>query len=537
MSPNTLPNGVRLAPLPGNVGLNTRWAIVDPPAGRLTVSVHAIDGGYRASQSSAKLTLEIGDNQSPFETADVVLPGVAYGQASWADADEDGDKDIVIVGGSAAEGVSAIFLNEGGGRFVSTDAAIPSLAHATTAWGDYDFDGDEDLFVSGEGESGYVAQVLRNDEGLLFSDIHAGIEPVEDAAASWVDIDGDNDLDLVVSGLGRLGPQTSVYKNTGGDTFGRSAVNIPGVLKGSHDWADFDEDGDLDLLLTGSDGIFPLTMILDNKQKGLYFRDAGAALLDVFDGEGDWVDFNGDGDLDIMITGHALDGVQTRMFMNSGGGSFLEFPTPLPGVRQSSTSWGDFDGDSDDDLALSGWDGGQRITKVYGNAGDGTFSEVFTNMRGVSVGSVEWSDADGDGDLDLLTTGESDEAARTNVYLYDPRLGSGEGDAGKVATSTAAPFNSDEVPLGENEFLFKQSYPNPFNMRATIHFAVGRMQPVRIALYNILGQLVDVPFERTVTANEMTAVTVMARDLSSGAYVLRIEGESFSDVQTVVVNK
>ena len=92
-------------------------------------------------------------------------------------------------------------------------------------------------------------------------------------------------------------------------------------------------------------------------------------------------------------------------------------------------------------------------------------TEVFTMMDGISVGSVDWADADGDGDLDLLISGATDEATSTHIFLYDESLGSGRGESGKLTTSTDDVIGSDELPLPELGFLFKQSYPNPFSMR------------------------------------------------------------------------
>ncbi|MFV1981428.1 MAG: FG-GAP-like repeat-containing protein, partial [Rhodothermia bacterium] len=322
----------------------------------------------------------------------------------------------------------------------------------------------------------------------------------------------------------------------GNDKFVKTKVILPGVFKASHDWADYDGDGDLDLLLTGSDGTFPSTRVMENQGNGT-FVDAEIGLVDVFDGTGEWVDFDADGDLDVVITGHAFAGVVAKIFVNTGNGSFFELASPFPGVRISSTSWGDFDADGDLDVAIAGWDGIERITKVFENTGSGTFVETFTNMVGISVGSVDWADADGDGDLDLLVAGASADVPVTNVYLYDSSLGSGKGDSNKRTTSSEAVAGSSELPLAVDGFLFKQSYPNPFATQTTVHFAVGKSQYVRITLYNMIGQVVKTPYEGAVRPNEMMTVRLDAAGIASGAYFLRMEGESLADTQTVIVNK
>ena len=454
-----------------------------------------------------KMTLEIGEDQSAFETSDTEFPGLSYGDAAWVDLDEDGDMDVSLVGGSLPQELSRQFLNNGRGTFYSTEVSIPALGHATQAWGDFDGDGDDDLFVSGESEQGLAAYILRNDTGLVFIDVQAPLSPIEADAASWADYDGDGDKDLIVSGLGEVGPETTVYRNDGARGFRKTAVKLPALFKASHDWGDYDEDGDLDLLITGSDGVFPVSQVLRN-QGGGRFVSASIPLVDVFDGTADWIDLEGDGDLDIFITGHAFEGVVAKTFINTGTGTFFDAVSNFPGLRISSTSWGDFDADGDVDVALSGWDGIKRVTSVYAHSGSGTFSELYTNIEGVSAGSVSWADADADGDLDLLVAGASEESPITNVYLYDSSLGSGKGGANKAATSVESAMATSELPLAEDGFLFKPSYPNPFADRATVQFAVGRAQHVRVAVYNVIGQLVDMPYDAVPRPNEMTSVEV-----------------------------
>jgi hypothetical protein len=536
MSPSTRPSGARLDVSRGNVGHNRRWTIVDPPAGRLAVTVHAIDGGYLASSESERLVIEIGDDQSSFVSSSTELPGVAYGSASWVDLNGDDAPDISIVGGSLPQEVSAHFINTGQGEFEPIDIDIPALAHAVTVWADYDSDGDDDLFITGEAESGRQTHVLRHDSGATFVNVQAAIELVDDPAASWADYDIDGDLDLFVSGVGLLGPETVVYRNLGKDNFVRTDVELPAVFRASHDWADYDKDGDPDLLLTGSDGIFPVALIMRNDRTN-GFTDAGVELVSVFDGTGDWIDLDDDGDLDVMVTGHALEGAVARTFINNGSGSFFELSSPFPGVRLGATDWGDFDSDGDKDLALAGWDGTKRITKIFVNLGGGQFTELFTDIAGVSVGSVDWADADLDGDLDLLIAGASDEFPITELFFYDESLGSGRGDVSKLVTSTEETSTSSELPLPENGFLLHPSYPNPFAGRATVRFAVGKAQNVRAALFNVLGQMVDVPFDSAVRPNEMITVELNGSRLASGAYFLRIDGDVFSETQSVIVNK
>ena len=77
-------------------------------------------------------------------------------------------------------------------------------------------------------------------------------------------------------------------------------------------------------------------------------------------------------------------------------------------VQTGSVAWGDYDNDGDLDILLTGREYTGRISKIYRNNGDNTFTEQTSiSLTGVGSGSVAWGDYDNDGDLDILLTGVS----------------------------------------------------------------------------------------------------------------------------------
>ena len=536
VSPNTRPDGSRIIVGPGNVGPNTRWVINDPPQGRLVWSVHAIDGGFRASKSSEVKALRIGERFSDYVETDPGLTAVSYSDADFVDIDGDGDLDISVFGAAGPVAVGIFYENDSTGVFQAAAMAPPAVSHGDADWGDYDGDGDMDLLLTGDGVEGHLAVVLRNDSAWSFTELPLDLPGVRLSAASWVDLDGDGDLDIAYGGETSSGLLLSLYVNDGNDEFSKLETNLPAVFRGSMDWIDLDRDGDADLLLTGSDGIFPLSDVFRNDGGGT-FTALGTKLTGVFDGTGDWVDIDGDNDPDIVLTGNAFAGPIAHVYLNAGG-SFNLINDQIPGVRVSTTAWTDIEGDGDLDLALAGWDGLKRLTKVFANNGAGFFSEIYTTIRGVSIGSVAWGDADSDGDPDLLVTGASDNSPIARLYIYGPGDTSPGNPSSKVTTEASQSFVTDEAfPLPADGFLVRTAYPNPFSEIATVPFAVGRLQRVDVTLYNILGQRVANVFSGTVRPNEMKTATIEAGLLSSGAYVLRIDGESFSETQSVIINR
>ncbi len=180
-----------------------------------------------------------------------LLQDPQYGTGcSWADADGDGDPDLCI----GNNGTTRLFRNDGGGAF--TDVTPPPLApygHAGgPIWGDYDNDGDFDLFVP----EGYTAtnRLLRNDGGGVFTDVTTPVlAPAENClGAQWGDYDNDGDLDLFVGGYPGA---HHLFRNDGGvfTDVANAALSAPSNALGSG-WADYDGDGDLDLYIANSAG-------------------------------------------------------------------------------------------------------------------------------------------------------------------------------------------------------------------------------------------------------------------------------------------
>ncbi|MDO8834678.1 MAG: VCBS repeat-containing protein, partial [Vicinamibacterales bacterium] len=106
-------------------------------------------------------------------------------------------------------------------------AGLEAVRYSSVAWGDYDNDGDLDILLTGEYAFGApISRVYRNDGGS-FVDIAAGLEGVRDSSVAWGDYDNDGDLDILLTGEGASGYVSRVYRNDGG-----SFVDIAAGLEG-----------------------------------------------------------------------------------------------------------------------------------------------------------------------------------------------------------------------------------------------------------------------------------------------------------------
>ena len=245
------------------------------------------------------------------------------------------------------------------------------------------------------------------------SPVESGFPPLNQSAVAWGDFDNDGYLDLLISGSNdEHGLHSGLHRNAGDGTFADIQAGLPGLRWSSVAWADYDNDGDLDFILCGmNDATSSAVSSIYRNDGGTHFVDIHANLPGVYQGAAAWSDFDGDGDQDLVLTGNSNDQIPiSRLYRNDGGGLFAEMAVEFPGVTASSVACGDYDNDGNSDLLLTGWDGGTFLTHLFrnhrGEAGS-IFIDATGSLPGISAGSVAWGDHDNDGDLDLLMAGWS----------------------------------------------------------------------------------------------------------------------------------
>ena len=197
-------------------------------------------------------------------------------------------------------------------------------------------------------------------------------------------------------------------------TFQDSGIsNLANVSMSSAAWGDCDNDLDPDILITGDTITGRISKIYRNNGNGT-FTESNAGLPDglpgVRNGSVAWGDYNNDGKLDFLLTGDTTTGPVTRLYKNTGRCTFSYITTTLPAISNSAVAWGDYNNDGRLDLLLTGDTGSGSVASVYRNNGNDTFTKVSDLLgagKGVSNGAVAWKDYDGDSDLDILITGDS----------------------------------------------------------------------------------------------------------------------------------
>ena len=138
--------------------------------------------------------------------------------------------------------------------------------------------------------------------------------------------------------------------------------NINAGLAGLHwsdvAWGDYDADGDLDVLIAGFDsGNNAVTKLYRNEGNDSFVEVSGLPIPGTYIGDFAWGDYDGDGDLDILIQGYTSSSEITNLYENIGGDSFVNSGISFPNLTDGSVSFADYNNDGYSDLFIAGFDG------------------------------------------------------------------------------------------------------------------------------------------------------------------------------------
>lgn len=352
----------------------------------------------------------------------------------WGDYDNDGDLDILLAGQPQGAGQrnSTVFRNDGNGTFTDIQAGMSGVFFGTADWGDYDNDGFLDILITGNKYGGpRIAEVYHNDSGTGFSFANVGLSGVSQGDGEWGDYDNDGDLDILITGGdngtppngSNSNPSFRIYQNNGG-SFTDVTTNIPGYSLASAAWGDYDKDGDLDIVVCGSQLNNPWTTTIYRNDGGS-FAVQNLGLAGIYFGDVTWGDYDNDGDLDLLLSGEQdqSDWEYKSLIYRNDQGTFTDIQAGLAEMGESAVAFGDFDNDGDLDLMIAGFDYPNESFVVYRNDG-GTFVQIYAGIPGLKNPALAWGDFDNDQDLDILVSGYSYSQGRiTTVYRNDSAAG------------------------------------------------------------------------------------------------------------------
>ena len=469
------------------------------------------------------------------------------------DYDGDGDLDIYLVNGAVQTGGgqdqtphNVLYQNNGDNTFtdVTDKAGVGSSAYGTGATvGDYDNDGDIDLYVTNFGED----QLYRNNGDSTFTDVttHAQVNNLNwGTSCAFADVDNDGHLDLYVANYAAYSPKDDIrceergvhvycgphaypavhdtfYKNNGDGTFiDMSVLYRPSDLMPQHGlgvtFGDYDADGDTDLYVandqdpnflfqnSGSGNFLEVALI-----SGVCYNDMGKEEAGM---GADFGDYDNDGWLDLTVSNYQT---ETNTVYHNHDGTFFTDNTITSGIAEVThgyLGWGiklfDYDNDGYQDIFVANGHLMDNIAVLethvpypqrnllFRNLGDGRFANVMSETDGLALEKVSRGaaigDYDNDGDLDILVTNCNQRPdllqnaiGNRNNWIQIQVVGqksnrSGIGAKIKVVTGTHVQYW--EVQSGG-------SYLSFHDLRA--HFGVGKAEQIDLLEIRWLNGHID----------------------------------------------
>ncbi len=461
---------------------------------------------------------------------------------AWADYDNDGDLDLYV---GTSYGTNNLFRNEGGGVFI--DASIGALADAgqcwTVAWADYDLDGYVDIFLANNG----LNVLLRNGgpPSWEFTAVGGVISAVSaySQGAAWGDYDNDGDPDLYVANRGSA---NRLFRNDDG-VFADVTVaplNDSSKTVGCA-WGDYDNDGDLDLFITNMNSADHLF----RNDDGVFVDATLAPLGSVGLGTGvAWADWDNDGDLDLYVGRY---GEPNILYRSEGAPGWSFFDASIKPASSDRTTWGlsfgDFNGDGTCDLHIVNGSANRLLENNTGGLNHwlhvkltGTISNasaIGARVRIVAGGTSQIREVSGgsgymsQGSLPLEFGLGATATVDTLEILWpsgivERAVGVAADQMLHVVEGTWTGMPDDGVL--PRDTVLHGNYPNPFNPVTLIQYELPTPASVTLVVHDLRGRVVRT-LEHAVarSAGRHTAAWDGCDDggerVASGVYFYRLE--------------
>lgn len=191
------------------------------------------------------------------EVMDTPFDDVSSSSIAFSDVDGDNDQDVFITGmNSSFNRISKLYTNDGEGNFVEVmGTSFEGVSGSSIAFSDVDGDGDQDLFITGQNNLNVrISKLYTNDGAGNFTEVMGTpFDGIREGSIAFSDVDKDNDQDLLITGLNvSFNRISKLYINDGFGNF-TEMMNTPfdGVVGSSIAFSDVDGDNDQDLLITG----------------------------------------------------------------------------------------------------------------------------------------------------------------------------------------------------------------------------------------------------------------------------------------------
>ncbi|WP_405211250.1 FG-GAP-like repeat-containing protein [Dokdonia sp. Asnod2-E02] len=278
----------------------------------------------RNTNMTRRTELYLNDGSGVFTVqSQVQFESVAGSKVELGDLNNDGLLDVVLIGFTGSEAQTNVYLNTGNATFTEVSTIFEDVFLGDIAIFDADNDTDNDVLITGSGNSNNrVSELYLNNGDGTFIESSNSLTGSISSSVAVADIDSDNDFDIIISGLslvnGLQEPSTTLYINNGMGEYTASTQSFINVGRGNVVFEDIDNDQDLDIFISGvdEDDAIIYSFYL-NDGLGVYAPFVDSNILAVREGSLDFADVNGDGTQDIAITGKSSEDIESsRLYIN-----------------------------------------------------------------------------------------------------------------------------------------------------------------------------------------------------------------------------
>lgn len=413
--------------------------------------------------------------------------GLSRGVA-WGDFDNDGDPDLYVANSNGQW--NAFYKNDGKGQFQkmtaerNSESATISFGSNSQGvnWVDYDNDGDLDLFIVSRGEEKNL--LFRNDSLVRFTKIEESEltkKGISASMACWADFDNDGDLDVFLAGYSH---PNLLFRNDGNENF--QPIYDTVISENEEGRSRACSCGD-----SNKDGL-PELYIANARKSNQYFKNLGDWKFNLvknvheeknigYSYGASWADYDNDGDLDLFVANFDR---ENFLYQNDGLGSLLPFTDSILTIQQGGASkghtWGDFDHDGNLDLFVAnGTYAPDMRNFLFMNRGKGVFEKTIQKAleksADTSAGAAH-ADIDRDGDLDVFVANWGSRDQVNTLYKNIGAKGNWITMRLKGTTSNTFGVGTQVSIYTKNNVLHRWLFPNTGYASQNdyeLHFGLG----------------------------------------------------------------
>ena len=423
-----------------------------------------------------------GNSNFTFESSAVMCNNASYSETcSWGDYDNDGLLDLFVTNSSGTNHRNYLYKNTGSGNFVKIDTGIVAseLGNARGMnWVDIDNDRDLDIFVCREGNQNEFLY-MNNGNGYFTKVTNTPLTSLggETWSSSWGDYDNDGDLDVFMTNA--FNESNYLFRNDGNFTF-TEITGGPMVTESGYNavsgWGDYDNDGDLDMFITQAYVPPGFTQKLVNKLfKNLLMETGTPSFEKITDGilVNDsgytygfaWGDYDNDGDLDIATANTYRENQRNALYKNelSNGNKWINVKCTGTVTNKSAIGTkvrvkANINGNAVWQMQeIDGQSGycGQNLILHFG----------LGNAAVIDSIKVEWQSG-------------------TDQYFTNVTT-----DQSVTITENGTIISIDEKKINvAKSFELYQNYPNPFNPETVIRYSLSQNRIVTLKLFDAMGK-------------------------------------------------